>query len=509
DHWHLHADIIPTPPPDTHNTSHQEPTTTDIHAFPVLLPETGISLDTDGMPDLVWMQQGLPQPAPPDSDTIDPALLTAQNRSGDTPQAAPPANEDLENDASVSQGGLHADGLDQGTWSPAPEPTPAPISEPESDTSSVSPPPGIVGPDGIRRFGTDLDAQNYAENVLDSLDHPRGFWNLPEEQNHLFREYSTHDWVYNEILRIPDHQGRQDLLSNWLSQRGTGFALYEMVGLRAVHLQDIQYAYRNRVAPTPKRTPITPDQADIVGRIMNSPDPMHALDNWKSYADTAGTLLQMFGHIPTVTDIEHRAARLDLAFAPALLPESVITHRALRDVTFMERNNPNNPHPQKDPRSLIDTLQTEPGYMSTVFGTSAHVPGWDPRPFHLHLTLPATTRARWMGYNGRHPQERELVLARGTRYHITDVTTDGDGILHLNATVLLPDEQNTPPAPAENTAVSLTGTDWTVATALLPETATNDGPTPTTADTLNTWTHPAEGTGSSGSDHGSEPGESG
>ncbi|WP_206538968.1 ADP-ribosyltransferase [Nocardiopsis lucentensis] len=291
--------------------------------------------------------------------------------------------------------------------------------------------PGTVGPDGVRRFGTDQEGEDYGEGYLDDPGrNPHAFENLPSERQEAVYAYSVQGDPYNRILRAPDHQSRQRILDHYLVEAGPGFSLYELTGpeMRPPTLEDVGHAHTSP-------DDLTDQQRAIVGDIMTSRDPDRTLTYWTGQAGFAGRLSDSFGRFPTVEDILARIGIIDQVIGDNPLPEPLATLRGLKSISFMNGYNRDNLH------DLVGTVQTEPGYLSTSLGATVQAPGLEHTPYHLHLPLPHGTRGFWLGSHSAFPDQRELLLPRGIQYVITGVRSGGEGddrFLHIDAEVLLP-----------------------------------------------------------------------
>nr|WP_231494142.1 ADP-ribosyltransferase [Nocardiopsis sp. CNT312] len=281
--------------------------------------------------------------------------------------------------------------------------------------------PGSVDPSGVRSFDDDGEAEEYGDDFLDDpRTNPHAFTTLTGEQQNAVTEYTKHSWPYNTVLREGwDQRSRERLLQAWIADRGDGWPLYEMTGLAPVTLADVERAAH--------RTDLPREQAALVHEIQASASPETALHLWKARAGDAGELVEVFGGLPSLADIERRIALIDQALDRPL-PEAVVVHRGVDSIDFMDRFDPENL------QDLVGSRQTEYGYMSTTLGRGTAFPGAPQWSAHLHLTLPSGTRGLWVGTNSAHPHQRELLLARDTDYTVTKVAEE-DGDLRIHAEV--------------------------------------------------------------------------
>ncbi|WP_121435114.1 ADP-ribosyltransferase [Actinomadura pelletieri] len=273
--------------------------------------------------------------------------------------------------------------------------------------------PGHMDDDGIRRFDTDDDGQDYGDRHLSDQ-----YNDLPAEERAAIREYTRHSWPYNPHLR-----GQADVansLRQWYANVGPGWSLFEMNHGRPPSMSDIYDAAH--------RTDLTPEQRHIVDDILNNPQPGRRLEAWIQHSGARGIIARSFDGFPTVAEFNERVRLIDQALSHRL-PEGVQVLRGLHDVNFMNGFNGN-------PRSLIGTVQTEQSFMSTALGRTTPPIDGQHHPIVMHMDVPEGSRGLWMGRNSLFPDQRELILPRNTRYEIMDARVEADGKLHLYAKVL-------------------------------------------------------------------------
>lgn len=97
--------------------------------------------------------------------------------------------------------------------------------------------------------------------------------------------------------------------------------------------------------------------------------------------------------------------------------------------------------------------------MSTSLGQNPAVVDGQPFSYRIHMDLPEGSNGVWMGGNSAYPNQRELVLPRGTRYQITSVDTSardagGNPIVEIRATVIPPGAPD--PGPLDTSGTSAT-----------------------------------------------------
>ncbi|MFV2198984.1 ADP-ribosyltransferase [Nocardiopsis sp. LOL_012] len=364
--------------------------------------------DTDGSEG-----SGSPSPTPLPTGTAP----TENARSDDAPSLEQRFSEALQ--VPVDNGHREARASD------APGPGTAAGEGPGADRES-DPWPGRMGPDGIRRFGTDHEAEAYGEYVLgDPGTNPHSFENLTAEERAAVLGYTTSAIPYNSLMRIANRQDREDLMEQWLHNHGPLWPLYEMTGFTPLTLESVAEGYE-------RFTTLPRDQAALVQEIMESADPAWALQQMKTWRWTHSTILvESFGALPTFEDVEHRIDLISRAIARNPLPERITVHRALYEINFMRGFTPEDPH------ALVGKIQREPAFLSTSLGAGSPFSGSGSFPFELHLTLPPGTGGLWLGKHSVYADQRELLLQHGTDYQATAVT-ERDGVTHIDVEVLAP-----------------------------------------------------------------------
>ncbi|MFV2199155.1 ADP-ribosyltransferase, partial [Nocardiopsis sp. LOL_012] len=287
--------------------------------------------------------------------------------------------------------------------------------------------PGALDPRGVRYFTSDRDGEIYGEQVLDAPRHPHGFTNLPQDQQEAVHAYTNSAVPYNGVLRAAGIQAKLEHLRElFLFNRGKNWPLYELAGPAYPSkptLDDIANA-------AARLDTLSPEQRDLVQRIMESEDPDRELARFIRKPDIAELLVNSFGTFPTLNDIEQRLDLIDRALDHPL-PEPILVHRALEEVDFMQGLD------REAVRSLEGTVQTEPGYLSASLGTASSITG---RRFQLRLTLPAGSRGLWVGDHGAFPEQREIIQPRGLQYLITRVVERPDQKVHIHAEALPPSQ---------------------------------------------------------------------
>jgi hypothetical protein len=113
---------------------------------------------------------------------------------------------------------------------------------------------------------------------------------------------------------------------------------------------------------------------------------------------------------------------VDEGMQKSLIPEDVIVHRGTNfDEVEFDGGLRSSSVPPPDPRTLIGTVQTQHGYMSTSVGTEAAFSG----RLKLVVRVPAGHPAAYVDNFSRFKGERELLLSRDTQLFVHDVYEQG------------------------------------------------------------------------------------
>ncbi|WP_306369531.1 ADP-ribosyltransferase [Nocardiopsis sp. CC223A] len=345
---------------------------------------------------------------------------TDGGENGGDPQSVTGGQDPNGGQQSGSNTGTATSPTDGTTAHPLPAPPPDP-------TASY---PGHLDAEGIRRFADESEVDAYAQQVLlDPTVNPHAFDNLPAEQRDAVLKYTTNSWV-NAVARAGDSAAGQRLLDSWVDRvnsaiasgdmRYRGWDLYELNGRVRPTLNDLVTAR--------SRTDLTPNQRSLVEEVLNHRYPHLALNHWLSRSGPLGAAAETNGgRYPDVNDAHDLMADLDPAVARPL-PEGVEAVRGLHSLDHLDGFDPN------DPYALVGTDQTETGYMSTSLGSNLTTVDGKPFPYTVNLKVPPGAEGLWVGERSRYPSQRELILARGTEYHIDNVRHVG-GRWIIDATI--------------------------------------------------------------------------
>lgn len=158
-------------------------------------------------------------------------------------------------------------------------------------------------------------------------------------------------------------------------------------------------------------------------------NPQALLDHLLGIPGPRAALIKTFdGKVPTLADIYHRADLVHKATSHPL-PHSVETQRGLQDIDFMKG------YDGHDPASVIGKTQSDNAIMSTALGEKPPpIDGQEP-VYRLHLDLPKGQDGMWLGHRSKYPDQRELLLPKGTHYTVTRVSMGSDGKWDLWADV--------------------------------------------------------------------------
>ncbi len=261
----------------------------------------------------------------------------------------------------------------------------------------------------MRRFSSDAEGHWYGEQVLG-----RTRDTMPAPEFRELYQYTVNSWI-NNFLRHPNP-------GQWLNDLHRDQHYFQ--NLAALTGPD-NPPTNDQLQALANRHDLHPEQRRIIQSILAAPSPSRRT---KEIWDNAKTIRQMthnFGRPVTPDLLSAHRAGLDRALARPL-PERVEVVRGLRDISFMRIDNLGTELGSGgDPRLLIGTRQTETGYMSSSLGARppAHFDG----PVRMELDVPAGTHAGWMGARSAYPDQRELILQRGTEYEITEVIENPSG----------------------------------------------------------------------------------
>ncbi|GAB2721981.1 ADP-ribosyltransferase [Nocardia thraciensis] len=327
--------------------------------------------------------------------------------------------------------------------------TPGHGATPASPAQHQGPAPeGRIGPDGYRRFDTDSAGERYGENRLGNV-----YRSLPRELAQAIRLY-TRQSMPNGFLRNADPAGSAGRYFNHLlnERHGVGALAALNGGRMPSSVRELANLWNHPGA--------TDVQRAWIRHVLSSPNPGVRLNNLWSNAQQYNFLHGYFGEPPTADAFNRRVAAIDAALAHPL-PEPIQAIRGLHDLSFL-RAPDGQPLGSRDPRILQGTSQLDRGYMSTTLGANPTVVDGNPFEHRMNLRLPPGTHGLWMGTNSEYPDQRELILPRGTEFRITGVrhvgyAANGTPMFEIDAEVVPhgtpPGPSGQPPTPGADTTV--------------------------------------------------------
>ncbi|WP_304598559.1 ADP-ribosyltransferase, partial [Nocardiopsis sp. TNDT3] len=331
------------------------------------------------------------------------------------PVAAPPAEPAAVHDDAGHGGDDTGDGTESDT------------SDTDSDASDADTDGrGTLDEDGIRRFDSPGEVDGQDRWLQDPANNPHAFDTLTPDQQGMVDVYTRSAWI-TRVARIrpflPQTVARQ--LMEWRSQSRAeaadpdtaqtahGWDLYEANGLAWPSVERLR-----QIAASPR--PLPPRTRGLIRYILDAPDPRAELDHWFHNAGYAGVIARLNGGVYPDAAATRRLFRLLDGAVDRPLPEGMAVSRGMQSIDHLLRTTGG-----ADPRLLVGTVHTEPGYMSTTLGDSPFKTDSGGFPFLLRLDVPQGSRGLWIGTRSHDPEQMELTLGRGTTYRITGVQ---DGI---------------------------------------------------------------------------------
>ncbi|WP_069161930.1 C2 family cysteine protease [Nocardia altamirensis] len=255
----------------------------------------------------------------------------------------------------------------------------------------------------VVRFPSNDQGEAYGEHTLGPIRD-----SLPPAEFGEAHRYTVNSWV-NYPLRTGD-------LGHWVTNLSNERARYDTL-FTVDNSEPTHYSlYQAYTEAANGRRTLTPEQDQAIVDILRDPAPDRRLAEVRTTAETHWTVSNWIGGPVTVDNMNAHVTWLDQAVAHHL-PEPVEVVRGMRDVSFLRVNGA--VLGTGDPRTLLGTVQIEPGYMSTSLGATppAHFDG----AIRMELELPPGASGLWMGVRSAYPDQRELILPRGTRYLVTEV----------------------------------------------------------------------------------------
>ncbi|WP_017613720.1 ADP-ribosyltransferase [Nocardiopsis salina] len=297
---------------------------------------------------------------------------------------------------------------------------------------------GTVGTDGIRRFQDTAEAERFANQVLDD---PRrnahAYDNLPLYQQSAVWTYTRNSWL-NPIDRLGGPLQQQRYLDDQIERTrelmnhpnpdvrnsNKGWTLYDMNDRVKPTLWDIQDARH--------RTDLAPVQRELVNDILRNRDPQARMNSCLYNAGYPGHIAESNGgRYPTMDDVEHLTESMDAAVSRPL-PEGIEGVRGMHDINYFDGYD-------GSISSIIGTIQSHPGYISTSIGSEPTQVGPEPFKYKMNLDIPAGAEGLWVGENSAFPNQRELILPRNAEIDTVDARQAGADEFEIDARVVTDD----------------------------------------------------------------------
>ncbi|XKK39923.1 hypothetical protein HFP72_03655 [Nocardiopsis sp. ARC36] len=258
--------------------------------------------------------------------------------------------------------------------------------------------------------------------LQDPANNPHAFDTLTPEQRGMVDAYTRSAWI-TRVARIRPFlpqtvtrqlmewraQSRSEAADPDTAQTAHGWDLYEANGLSWPSVERLR-----QIAASPQ--PLPPRTRGLIRYVLDAPDPRAELDHWFHNAGYAGVIARLNGGVYPDAAETRRLFRLLDGAVDRPLPEGMAVSRGMQSIDHLLRTTGGT-----DPRRLVGTVHTEPGYMSTTLGDSPFKTDVDGFPFLLRLDVPQGSHGLWIGTRSHDPEQMELTLGRGTTYRITGV----------------------------------------------------------------------------------------
>lgn len=312
----------------------------------------------------------------------------------------------------------------------------------ESEEVTANLPPGVRIHRAYLHFDTNVAAEQYGERFLGPIRD-----GLLPEQLTAVRKFT--EWSYPfRLLRADDPSAQ---IEQWANAQHIYEHLYPLTGEKPVPTASLLNLLSTR-------SDLTDVQRLHISLILNEPEPQGRIDQIWLDSVTFRRAARFLDEPPSVEAVNRLANMIDRAVD---LPIPVPLHaiRELRDIDFLLDINGNKigsrPVGEELAESLHGAIQTEPGFMSTSLGQDLAQIDTDESKLAdkdlakidkeaqkeakhiLEIDIPAGSHGLWIGPRSVYPEQRELILARGTRYMITGARLNNLGGYLLNAEVIL------------------------------------------------------------------------
>ncbi|WP_216897597.1 ADP-ribosyltransferase [Nocardia alni] len=292
---------------------------------------------------------------------------------------------------------------------------------------------GHIGDDGVRRFESDDAGSSFGFHRL-------SVWHeLPHEVRDALHAYEETQ-VVNFALRRTSTDAELD---DWIDELHRTADMVRLAGRPRGVVPRFAALHDRREVLSAKnnRTGDDDEQLRLLEDILADPRPAARWDRMAAAARLDRVLGVHFDlHYDRDFDrdaVRHEIALLDQATDRRLrLTEPIRIVRALKDIDYMATDEHGAPLGDRDPELLLNVVQQDRGYMSTSLGvTVPRLAGGS--SYRMELLVPPGARGVLIGSDATNPEQRELLLARDTRYRISRISRDGD-ITVLHAEVLPP-----------------------------------------------------------------------
>ncbi|MRH88626.1 hypothetical protein GFY24_14435 [Nocardia sp. SYP-A9097] len=263
----------------------------------------------------------------------------------------------------------------------------------------------------VRRFDSDAAGRKFGEEVLGPI---RDTMSQAE-----FREvnrYTVHSWI-NEFLRHPDP-------GKFLARITEDYALQR----KLMWLSDgrSEMPKLELLDAFDQHPDLDPAVQDAINNVLHDLNSQNRLSDMWSNAEKFATIRDSVGAEPTAEMMRHHVETLDRA-TNRIAPEGFQIARGInyKGVDSLTIDQHGTMLGGKSPRQLINTIQTERGYLSTSLGEAP--PNAFQSKIRMELDVPANSKGVWIGDRSGAGPENEFILQRETRYLITEVIEDPTG----------------------------------------------------------------------------------
>lgn len=288
-------------------------------------------------------------------------------------------------------------------------------------TSTPTPPAHPRTHHGFRRFDTMQEASRYGEQRLGPVRD-----RLPPELFEAVRKYTRWSYPLNKVRVDPQE---------WLDKVGSAKAKYDQL-LPLTGANPVP-TLRELVSIS-RRGDLSDEQKRLISRLAAGPDPNGDLDEVWIDEFVYRRLENYLEAPPSPTTLYELLDRVDRAVEQPL-PDPIHAVRGLHSLEHLVdiNGNPLGPNPTREQlEALRGSVQTDKGYLSCSLGPEPAVISGSPYKHHLELDIPEQSLGLWMGEKSQFPDQRELILARDTRYVVTDFSGNEDNGFVVDAEVL-------------------------------------------------------------------------